>query len=284
MKYMFQKRLIEGEILDHPNRFLMTVRVKGNEFLAHSPTTGKIGSISVDHRPCLLSKPQNLFSDRKTTYTVEAISYNKIEDPVKEWIGINQTASNRYIGWFIANGCMEEMIGRPMRIASEKIFHQSRLDFLADDIYIEVKTPIRIIEKKIPHYIQKYIGGSAYGGKRLIKHMNDLGYLAVNEGKRAIMLTCFQYVRDPDAIYRYDDDAPGLVKYRDADDIEEAFGTAKGLGMENWYAELRIDPEGVELVKYGRLEPRPPREIKEISLIDEDFDFESIEDDSTAIG
>ena len=249
-KYVFDKPLIEGIIVDHPNRFLMHVKVNGKVYLAHSPTTGKIGLVKVDGCPALLSKA--LDPNRRTKFTVEAISYDKPSVENKEWIGINQGASNRYIGYFIASGAMEEMVHRPENLHPESTYAKSRFDFLSDNIYIEVKTPIRIIEKHLPTHLEKLPAGSGFGGDRLVKHMTELAEMVEVTGNRAIILTCFQYRREPDCGYHYDNDAKRMVNYVDAPKIVEAFEHAKSAGVENWTVELSISPTGVTLERYYR--------------------------------
>lgn len=228
----------------------MNVVIKGKEYLAHCPVTGKIGSIVLAGRPVLLSRAIN--DQRKTPFTVEAISYDRVSTSNKHWIGINQSASNRYIGYFIAMGQMEAMIGRPISLRSEQTYGQSRLDFRADDIYIEVKTPLHVIEKTIPEYITCDDHTKAWGGHRLIKHVQELSHSIQSSAHRAIMLICFQYVRDPDAPYRFDGDDQNQVQYVDKDQIIQAVNQAEASGVETWYAELEINKFGVTLAKYGR--------------------------------
>lgn len=252
--FRFNRPLIEGVVVDHPNRFIMNVKIGEEIFMCHSPTTGKIGSIKMDGRPVLLSESLN--PNRKTRYTVEAFSYNRPEDPEKEWIGINQGASNRYVGYFILNGAMPDMISFPENLQSEKTVGHSRLDFVSDNVYLEIKTPIRIIEKKIPEYIEILPKSSAYGGDRLVKHTTELANYAELMKMRAIMLTCFQYRRDPDSPYHYDGGAEDLVEYKDVNPIVNAFERAESAGVESWFVEMSIHPEGVALEKYGRIESK----------------------------
>ena len=248
--YKFDRPLLEGRIIERPNRFLMRIKIKGKEYLAHCPTTGKIGSIKLDGRPVLVSRALN--ENRKTPYTVEAISYDRPSAPEKHWIGVNQAASNRYIGYFIAMGQMPDMIGRPVSLESEQTYGRSRLDFKADDVYIEVKTPVHVIEKHIPEYIQRDDHTKAWGGNRLIKHVQELSASMANPTHRAIMLICFQYIRDPDVTEHFDGGDQNQVQYVDKDQIIRAMDQANTSGVETWYAELEINKFGVKLAKYGR--------------------------------
>ena len=69
------------------------------------PTTTRIGDIDIAGRPCLLSKSKD--PDRKTRYTVEAISLNRPEDNEKARTGINENAANRYLNFKVDNTCLE---------------------------------------------------------------------------------------------------------------------------------------------------------------------------------
>jgi sugar fermentation stimulation protein A len=98
LEYKFGEELILGLIKSRPNRFIMNVEVENELVKCHCPTTGRIWNIIFEDIPCLLSKSSNPM--RKTPYTVEAISVNEIDEPNKNWIGINQNAINKYVEFF----------------------------------------------------------------------------------------------------------------------------------------------------------------------------------------
>ena len=93
--YVFETPLIEGVVIKRNSQFTMTIEAEGQNAKAHCPTTTRIGDIDIAGRPCLLSKSKD--PNRKTLYTVEAISLNRPEDNEKAWIGINENAANRYV-------------------------------------------------------------------------------------------------------------------------------------------------------------------------------------------
>lgn len=95
LPFLFNKPLIEGIIEKRDSRFTMQVSYNGESYNFHCPTTGRIGNFELEGRPCLLSHSNN--PNRKTNFTVEAVSLNKPSDFQKTWIGINQTAANRYV-------------------------------------------------------------------------------------------------------------------------------------------------------------------------------------------
>lgn len=98
-KLLFDEPLTETLIVNRLNRFIFTIEINGKTELAHCPSTGSIGGIIFDKIPCLVSIHDD--PKRKTKYTVEAISLNKPETKNKKWIGINQTAANRYVEFFL---------------------------------------------------------------------------------------------------------------------------------------------------------------------------------------
>ena len=247
--YKFAEPLTEGIIIDRPNRFLMNVNIGGQEYLCHCPSTGKIGSFKMGGRPCLLSHSDN--PGRRTEWTVEALSYDRPSKKHKDWIGINQAASNRYIGYFICTGALEPMIGRPMEIHPEKTLNKSRLDFQVDDIYIEVKTPLQILEKVVPSHVELVEHRRASGKERLIKHFNELSdYRSSNH--RAIVIMCFQYVRDPECYQHFDGGTRNDIEFQGSDQIVEAVNHAQETGVETWIVEMSIGPKQMQLVSFDR--------------------------------
>jgi len=108
---------MEGTILGRPNRFIMLVFLNSKKIFAHCLSTGRIGNIVFDNVPCLLSKANN--SKRKTKYTVEAIWLNELISKNK-WVGINQSAANRYIEFFLRNGRMTKLVEKGEKLEREK--------------------------------------------------------------------------------------------------------------------------------------------------------------------
>ena len=75
--FKFDRELIEGRIKERKSQFIIEVEIANEIIPCHCPTTGRIGNIELSGRPCLLSKSQDV--KRKTPYTVEAISLNRVE-------------------------------------------------------------------------------------------------------------------------------------------------------------------------------------------------------------
>ena len=169
MKLSFPQKLEEGLILSRPNRFIIEVKLKNKIFKCHCPSTGRIGNLEFKNIPCLLSKTEN--PERKTPYTVEAISLNNLKTKKKKWIGINQTKINHYVEFFLKNKQFKK-ITSTQEIKREVKFGDSRIDFKIGEDFLEVKMPLislptgEIPQNKAPSKFNSF--------DRLIKHFNDL--------------------------------------------------------------------------------------------------------------
>ncbi len=242
-KYLFDTVLTEGLILKRPNRFLMDVLINNELVRCHCPSTGRIGGITFDKIPCLLSKCNN--SKRKTDYTVEAISLNKPEDKKKYWIGINQVKANRYIEYFLKTNQLIKIVkcDKNTKILREKFIGNSKLDFLVNNSYIEVKTPLVQLQLKKHYFTNKNIKISDFKNfnstDRFLKHIEELSNsLKIHE--KAYLITLFMFDAkkfNPPRSERYE--------Y-----IFNAVSQAKNSGVEIWQVNLSIDEYGVELKSY----------------------------------
>ncbi|VVC03822.1 Sugar fermentation stimulation protein A [Candidatus Bilamarchaeum dharawalense] len=231
---MYPLSLQEGLILSRPNRFLMNVKLNGHVYLCHCPSTGRIGDIVFDKVSCLVSKPK-IKGDRKTAYTVEAISLGPPGKHNKNWIGINQSKANDYLYYFLKKGALSKMIPTGT-IQREVKLGDSRIDFLVGDFYIEVKTPLIMLPGQ--KHFSKFNSFD-----RLIKHYRDL---AKSAGKnKAIVLLCYLYDAKPFSPPKTDG-----TNFR----IKNAVRKATGKGVENWQVNLKIDKKGVKLLRYFRLD------------------------------
>lgn len=248
-EYRYPEKRHVGTIIDRPNRFIMNVEVDGEVVKAHCPTQGSIGSIQLSGRPVLLSYHPD--PKRKLKWTAEALSYDRPESKHKEWIGFYQAASNRYVEHYLRQGAFSGMImTEGYSIERERKLGNSRIDLKVGDTYIEVKTWIQVIEKKVPSYIDqkpKKLHGFS-GGERLIKHANELAD-ALRGHERCIMLSCYQYIPDPgEDLDRYD---YGEL-YSDTEEIVKAFDRAHEAGVESWNCYFKPTEKGVKLISYGK--------------------------------
>lgn len=189
--FEFQQPLAEGIIEKRKSQFTMLVRVDGKTGVScHCPTTGRVGNLELAGRPCLLSRRTD--PNRKTPYTVEAVSLNRPEDENKSWIGINQNAANRYVEHYLRNGGFADMVGMGNEVQRETFLGESKLDFLVGNTYLEVKTPLQHLQVDIPEWVKtkKVTPFSSTG--RMQRHVEELAS-SLKEQERAILLVVFLY-------------------------------------------------------------------------------------------
>jgi sugar fermentation stimulation protein A len=241
-KYLFSEKLTEGVIQSRPNRFIMQVKIDGAIVKCHCPSTGRIGSIKFEDIPCLLSKSSD--PARKTPYTVEAFSLDPVKKKHKAWIGINQVKANDYVSHFLRTGQLEELTVPVASLRREVKLANSRIDFLVNDKdFIEVKTLLMDIPcEGHPMYRKNTSKFNSFD--RLIKHFGDASG-SIGEGTRAVLLMCYLYDAKP-----FEVPTPAESEKR----IVDAAKSAADKGMENWQLNLKIDEEGVSLVRYLRLD------------------------------
>jgi sugar fermentation stimulation protein A len=236
--FIFDEPLVEGIIQKRTSIYTMLVDIGSEEFSCHCPTTGRIGTIDVSGRPCLLSKAAD--PNRKTPYTVEAISLNRPEDSEKSWIGINQNAANRYVEHYLVNGGFAEMVGTGNPVKREQFLGISKLDFLVGNTYLEVKTPLQQLQIALPDYVKTKKSAPFSSTDRFVKHITELAN-SIKGHERAILLTCFIY------------DNPGFEVIERSTNYEQVSAAVKKStesGVEIWQANFQITPDGVTLEKY----------------------------------
>jgi sugar fermentation stimulation protein A len=234
--YRFPKALRSGTILSRPNRFIMMVRSGGRTLRCHCPTTGRLGDLKLEGLPCLYSTSTS--TTRKTAHTVEAISTSSRS---KSWVGINQTAANRYFEFFLRNGAL-------VRLASGEVQREvklgsSRIDFLVGNAYVEVKTPLIMLPAGSEVARVKRSRFDSFD--RLIRHMGEL-QKSLASGMRAKIVLCYLYDARP-----FKPPPPDDTNTR----ILAAARAAEEAGVERWQVNLKVDPEGVSLIRYFRSKP-----------------------------
>ena len=217
--YRHPHPLLEGVIIKRKTQFTMDVSYNGCEYHCHCPTTGNVGGIVLDERPCLLSESAD--KNRKTAFTVEAISLN------------------------LKNGSFETMVGKAQTVLREQILGNSKLDFLVGNTYLEVKTPLQFLQIDIPPYVKRKNSSPFSSVDRLVKHVRDLTK-SLQTHQRAILLLCFLY------------DNPGFrvaqpsTRYKEVSDLVH---DCLHRGLEMWQANFQVTPEGVALGKYFQIDP-----------------------------
>jgi sugar fermentation stimulation protein A len=234
--FRFPEPLKQGRIISRPNRFIMLVRAGNRTLRCHCPTTGRLGDLKLSGLPCLYSTSHS--KSRKTGHTVEAISTSLSGS---HWIGINQTAANRYFEFFLRQRALKRLASGP--IQREVRLGKSRIDFLVGNAYIEVKTPL--ITLPAPEETARIKRSPFDSFDRLIKHMGELKD-SLASGKKAKIILCYLYDAKPFT--------PPLPDGTNAK-ILEAARVAEEAGVERWQVNLRINASGVSLIRYFRSRP-----------------------------
>jgi len=237
--YRFVRPLKRGKVLARPNRFIMLVRAGGKTLRCHCPTTGRLGDLKLAGLPCLYSTSTN--TSRKTGYTVEAISTSPTDD---SWVGINQTAANRYFEFFLRNGALSRLAEGPVQ--REVKLGESRIDFLVGNTYIEVKTPLITLPASVSVARVKRSRFDSF--ERLIRHMGELR-ASLSSGRKAKIVLCYLYDAKP-----FKPPAADQTNSR----ILTAARAAEEAGVERWQVNLKVTRSGVSLIRYFRSRPYIP--------------------------
>lgn len=249
-KLLFAEQLKLGRIINRPNRYVAYVELEGETVRCHVPVGGRIGGLTVDNLPCLLSGP---YEGRATEYTVEAIGLGNFHDPEFQWLAINQTAVNSYVEEFLLAGFLSELApgtesGKGVK--SERKLSDSRIDFHVDcpderELWIEVKTPLIKLHTALPSWIPvKTDYASDSVGGRMPKQMTAL-MEELKLGKRVALLAAFGY----ENTLRSSDE----LRLKDNLDLDDLLSTGAKLGLESWEVNFEIDPEGVTFKGHKRL-------------------------------
>jgi sugar fermentation stimulation protein A len=217
----------------------VNIEINGHILEAHCPTTGSIGGWILDGLPALVSGPHE--GARRTKYTLEAVGVRHLDGGF-EWIGVNQSDANRYVEAALRSGMLDELSppadGCERDMAREKKLGTARIDFRMNNAYIEVKTPLKIIEIPTQTAVKPTKSAPVAMTDRLVKHIRELSG-ALQKGERAVLLTCFVY------------GAPRFSppKSDSYSEIQDALAEARANGLVSWQVNFAIDEKGVELMK-----------------------------------
>lgn len=196
---VYDRPLLEAQIIERPNRYVAQVAVPdGTVHRCFVPVGGRIGGLTLDGLPCLLSGP---YAKGATSHTVEAIGSHYDRDHLDfQWIGINQGASNRYVGSLLAADLFPELSqGLPREtLRRERKLAGKRIDFSLGagdppELWIEVKTPLISVLAELDSSIPiktDFAGGSP--SQRMPEQFLELAKERAR-GSRVVFLGVFGY-------------------------------------------------------------------------------------------
>lgn len=237
----FPRPLLIARIVDRPNRFIVNIEINGEIVRAHCPTTGSVGSMTLNGLEALVSGPYDT-EKRSTAYTLEALRLPNSP----QWIGVNQTQVNRYVQTALTSGALSGIQGLDniKSLKPEPRLGGGRLDFLVNNsIYIEAKMPLKHLQLEIPDSVPHKLAGPTQVD-RMIRQLQDITVdLKKNPGSRALFFTVFCY-NNPGFLVPKGHDTP---HYRL---IQKTLQDARTAGLEQWQLNFSITPEFVKLEQY----------------------------------
>ena len=237
----FPEPLVEGVVQTRKNPFIMMVKVGGETVACHCPTTWHIGNLEVAGRPCLLSR--NDGAARKTPFTVEAVSLDAPEAEEKKWIGINLTAANRYMEYYLEQGGFPEMVSQTSKILRGRLSGKANLDFIVGNTAVAIKAPLLVLGVDVPQEMRVKKEKPFPSTERFIKRITALRESMPN-CKRTILVVIYLYDRPDFHISE-------LKEHYDV--VMPVVERSRVLGLENWQANFIVTKELVYLDRYKPL-------------------------------
>ena len=175
---------------------------------------------------------------------MEAFSLQQPDAAEKQWIGINQNASNRHGEHFLREDAFKAITGPVDQLRREVPLGSSRLDFLVNENqYLEVKTPLVQIQTAIPPWVPTVPPAPFNSTERVQRHLRELA-ASLQHNERAVILYCLYYANDGFRYYH------GTTYEEMLACVDEA----RAAGVEFWQADFTITPESVALTGYRPLE------------------------------
>lgn len=235
----FETPLLQARIIERPNRFIVYAELDGKKVKCHSAVTGRIGGLTLNGLPCLLSGPYS--GTRSTEYTVEAIALEEPSSPTFQWIGVNQSAANAYVQAAVEGGMLAPLLP-PGEVKREQTLGSSRIDFLLyQQLYLEVKMPLLELAAVRPETIPYKDFGLGSDSPRFLKQLQDL-MDAMAAGKRAGQLTVFAY--SPTGPMGEDEQLARNIT------THPVLHEAEAKGLERYRLDLKLTPEQLTVASF----------------------------------
>lgn len=184
MKY---EKIIKGNFISRPNRFIAEVEVAGERVKAHVKNTGRLGELLVPGVTVYLEDFHDNMRNRKMRYSLVGVEKETANGTMQ--VNIDSQAPNKVVGEALRDGRIKlPGMSELAEIKAEAVYGQSRLDYYVKDVtgregYIEVKG-----------VTLEYDGIASFPDaptERGIKHVNELAGL-IDEDKRAYIIFVLQ--------------------------------------------------------------------------------------------
>lgn len=224
----FDPPLEQGVLLRRYKRFLADIRLAdGSEITIHCPNTG-----SMKH--CLFIEQRVWFSRSSNLKRKYPCTFELMETPNNQLIGVNTGRANKLAEEAIINGVISELQGYPLLRREVKYGEEnSRIDILLtggdkSDCYIEVKS-CTLLEQDCGYFPDAVT-------LRGQKHLRELMQM-VTEGKRAVLLFIVQHT--------------GIKRVKVAQHIDpeyaKLFKQAVNFGVEVLAYRCELSHQGIEI-------------------------------------
>jgi len=173
-------KLILGEFVKRPNRFLAQVKLDDELVIAHVPNTSRLSELTIEGTRVAVSYHDD--ENRKTKYSL------RMMEKEGEWFSIDSQLPNALVEEAVKNNVIE-VAADALLVEREKTFGSSRFDFKITDknnktLYIEVKGVTLEVDD-----MGQFPGAPTSRG---VKHLNELVEV-VKAGHRAAVVFVLQF-------------------------------------------------------------------------------------------
>ena len=237
-EFVFAEPLREGVILSRNGSMALRAELAGASVSCHYPVRGRLSGISIEGRPCLLSR--NIAPDRRTEYTAEAISLEQPEDPKKRWIGLNRIVARDCVAHYLPRREFSEMLGTGAPAVPGGNLLGMRTDFRLGDTFLKLQVPMGELHLPLPSWVRVQPKETAPFGVRMVRQLKQAAE-GIGTKERLIVLLCYLYDSPPEALCGRKDPAFGEVR--------EALTFMRLRGIEIWQANFRMEPKRVWLIR-----------------------------------
>lgn len=129
---MRYRKIVAGEFVSRPNRFIAKVCVDGREETVHVKNTGRCKELLLPGSKVILEDFRDVAGERKTKFDLVSVYKTYPENPEKKPLLVNMDsqAPNKIVQEWLESGAFEKRSGSKITyIKSEHVYGDSRIDF-----------------------------------------------------------------------------------------------------------------------------------------------------------